>query len=291
MIFEGLYSFPLIEPGQYSVNVESPGFKATAVNGVNVQLQQRARVDVVLEVGETSQRVEVTAEARLLNTEDAAVGQSIESKRIVEVPVAYRNVGHLAVMVPGAGDFRYAHGTHHWIDRENIAKRHRGLARGSRANRSDSVADTGRIDVKEPRYNTMTLTPSLDAIAEFRGQTAAYSAEYGLGGGAQVQIAMKSGTNAFHGTVVRVSSQQRPRCRRLFSNFELAPGETRKNKNALRRHQFGTFLGGPVLLPGYNGRNRTFWSFNYEGRREMSESVATGWFPSAAMRPGISPNS
>jgi hypothetical protein len=56
----------------------------------------------------------------------------------------------------------------------------------------------------------------------------------------------------------------------------------------LRRHQFGTFLGGPVLLPGYNGRNRTFWSFNYEGRREMSESVGTGWFPSPAMRAGDS---
>jgi hypothetical protein len=98
---EGLYSFPLIEPGQYSVNVQMPGFKATAVTGINVQLQQRARVDVVLDVGELSQRVEVTAEARLLNTEDAAVGQSIESKRVVDVPVAYRNVGHLAVMVPG----------------------------------------------------------------------------------------------------------------------------------------------------------------------------------------------
>src|SRR3954454_12795395 len=98
---EGLYSFPLIEPGQYRVNVEMAGFKATAVSGINVQLQQRARVDVVLDVGEISQRVEVTADARLLNTEDAAVGQSIESKRVVEVPVAYRNVGHLAVMVPG----------------------------------------------------------------------------------------------------------------------------------------------------------------------------------------------
>jgi hypothetical protein len=64
---EGLYSFPLIEPGQYSVNVEMAGFKATAITGINVQLQQRARVDVVLDVGEISQRVEVTADARLLN--------------------------------------------------------------------------------------------------------------------------------------------------------------------------------------------------------------------------------
>jgi hypothetical protein len=94
-------------------------------------------------------------------------------------------------------------------------------------------------------------------------QTAAYSAEYGLGGGAQVQVAMKSGTNAFHGTVYEFHRNSALDAEDYFLNFELAPGEARRNKNALRRHQFGTFLSGPVVLPGYDGRNRTFWSFNY----------------------------
>ncbi len=282
---EGLYSFPLIEPGQYNVNVELSGFKPTSVRGVNVQLQQRARVDVVLEVGESSQRVEVTAEARLLNTEDAAVGQSIESKRVVEVPVAYRNVGHLAVMVPGVTFGTRMGRTTGSTGRTSPSGTAVSLVAHGQTDQTQSLTLDG-IDVKEPRYNTMTLTPSLDAIAEFRVQTAAYSAEYGLGGGAQVQIAMKSGTNAFHGTVYEFHRNSALDAEDYFLNFELAPGEARKNKNALRRHQFGTFLGGPVLLPGYNGRNKTFWSFNYEGRREMSESVATGWFPSAAMRGG-----
>ncbi len=254
------------------------------MNGINVQLQQRARVDVVLEVGEISQRVEVTAEARLLNTEDAAVGQSIESKRIVEVPVAYRNVGHLAVMVPGVTFGTRMGRTTGSTGRTSPSGTAVSLVAHGQTDQTQSLTLDG-IDVKEPRYNTMTLTPSLDAIAEFRVQTAAYSAEYGLGGGAQVQIAMKSGTNAFHGTVFEFHRNSALDAEDYFLNFELAPGETRKNKNAFRRHQFGTFLGGPVLLPGYNGRNRTFWSFNYEGRRELSESVATGWFPSAAMRP------
>ncbi len=282
---EGLYSFPLIEPGQYSVNVEMPGFKATSVSSINVQLQQRARVDVVLDVGEVSQRVEVTAEARLLNTEDAAVGQSIESKRVVEVPVAYRNVGHLAVMVPGVTFGTRMGRTTGSTGRTSPSGTAVSLVSHGQTDQTQSLTLDG-IDVKEPRYNTMTLTPSLDAIAEFRVQTAAYSAEYGLGGGAQVQIAMKSGTNTFHGSLYEFHRNSALDAEDYFLNFELAPGEARKNKNALRRHQFGTFLGGPVLLPGYDGRNRTFWSFNYEGRREMSESVATGWFPSAAMRTG-----
>ena len=220
-----------------------------------------------------------------MNTEDAAVGQSIESKRVVEVPVAYRNVGHLAVMVPGVTFGTRMGRTTGSTGRTSPSGTAVSLVAHGQTDQTQSLTLDG-IDVKEPRYNTMTLTPSLDAIAEFRVQTAAYSAEYGLGGGAQVQIAMKSGTNAFHGTVYEFHRNSALDAEDYFLNFELAPGETRRNKNALRRHEFGTFLGGPVLLPGYNGRDRTFWSFNYEGRRELSESVATGWFPSAAMRSG-----
>ena len=98
---EGNYSFPLIEPGDYRVDVRVSGFKSTTISNINVLLQQRARVNVTLEIGQLSQQVEVTAEARLLSTEDAAVGQNIESQRVVELPVGYRNIGHLAITVPG----------------------------------------------------------------------------------------------------------------------------------------------------------------------------------------------
>lgn len=282
---EGLYSFPLIEPGTYRVTVELAGFRSTTVSQVNVQLQQRARVDVTLEVGDVTQTVEVTAEARLLNTEDAAVGQSIESKRVVDIPVAYRNIGHLAVMVPGVTFGTRMGRSTGSTGRTSPSGTAVALVAHGQTDQTQSLTLDG-IDVKEPRYNTMTLTPSIDAIAEFKVQTAAYSAEYGLGGGAQVQIAMKSGTNAFHGSLYEFHRNSALDAEDYFLNFELAPTEARRNKNALRRHQFGTFLGGPVMLPWYDGRNRTFWSFNYEGRREMSESVATGWFPSAAMRNG-----
>jgi hypothetical protein len=282
---QGLYSFPLIEPGEYRITVEAPGFKITNISNIDVLLQQRARVDVALEVGDLTQQIEVTGERRLLNTEDAAVGQNIESKRVVDLPVGYRNVGHLAIMVPGVtfGN-RMGRGTGA-SGRTSPSGTVVYLSANGQSGDTQGITLDG-IDIKEPRYNQMTLTPSLDAISEFKVQTAAYSAEFGLAGGAQVQIAMKSGTNQFHGSVYEFLRNSKMDAEDYFLNFQLAPGEERKPKNALRRNQFGAFLSGPVILPGYNGRNRTFWSFNYEGRREVSEAPATGWFPSEEMKRG-----
>ena len=98
---DGIYLFPLVETGDYGVEVRMAGFKSMRISNIDVLFQQRARVNVTLEVGQLTQAVEVKAEARLLNTEDAAVGQNIESQRIVELPVGYRNVAHLAITIPG----------------------------------------------------------------------------------------------------------------------------------------------------------------------------------------------
>ena len=117
------------------------------------------------------------------------------------------------------------------------------------------------VDVKEPRYNTMTLVPSLDAIAEFKIQTASYTAEYGLSSGPQVQVVTKSGTNQFHGSAHEYLRNQVLDARNYFLNFQLPVGATPQEKSPFRRNLFGVFLGGPVIVPYYNGRNRTFWSF------------------------------
>src|SRR5436309_945593 len=138
-----------------------------------------------------------------------------------------------------------------------------------------------------PLYNISSFTPSIDAIEEFKVQTGSYSAEFGQSSGARVEVSLKSGTNQFHGTLYEFLRNNALDAENYFLNFELAPTEVRKPKNAFRRNQFGAFASGPVLIPKlYNGRNRTFWSFNYEGRREMIESPTTAWFPTPAMRNG-----
>ena len=282
---EGNYAFPLIEPGQYKVVVSVKGFKTTTISNFNVLYQQRARVDVALQVGELNQTVEVTAEARLLNTEDAAVGQNIESKRVVDLPVAYRSVGQLALLVPGVSFGTRMGRATGATGRTSPTGTAVALVAHGQTDQTQGVTLDG-VDVKEPRYNTMTLVPSLDAIAEFKIQTAAYSAEYGLSSGAQVQIVMKSGTNGFHGAAFEYLRNQVLDAENYFLNFQLAQGQARNQKSPFRRNLFGAFLSGPVILPHYNGRNRTFWSFNYEGRRELSQSITTAWFPSNAMRNG-----
>ena len=283
---EGIYRFPLVDPADYRIEVRMAGFKSAKISNIDVLFQQRARVDVTLEVGQLTQTVEVQAEARLLNTEDAAVGQNIDSQRIVELPVGYRNVAHLAITIPGVqfgpGMGRSAGNGARTSPNGSTVE----LVAHGQPGQTQGVTLDG-TDVKEPRYNRMTLTPALDALEEFKVQTAAYSAEYGFSGGAQIQMVMKSGTNQFHGTMYEFLRNSALDAENYFLNFELAPTEKRKNKNAFRRNQFGAFAGGPVFIPKlYNGRNRTFWSFNYEGRREMSETPTTAWFPNTAMKNG-----
>jgi len=276
--------FPAIEPGEYRVNATLPGFKPVTVTGVNVQYQQRARVDITLELGELTDEIEVVSDAVLLNTEDVASSLNIETERVVELPTLDRNVGHLAVLTPGV-TFGGRMGATHGRGGQTPPGTTVALVAHGQHEINQNITLDG-IDAKEPRIHTMSLMPSLDAVQEFTVQSAAYSAEYGLGGGAQVQLSMKSGTNDFHGSIYEFHRNSALDAEDYFLNFELAPGEERRDKDKFRSHRFGAFLSGPVILPGYDGRNRTFWSFNYEGRRELDDQLETAWFPSDAMRAG-----
>jgi hypothetical protein len=138
----------------------------------------------------------------------------------------------------------------------------------------------------EPLVNQVLFNPSIDAIEEVKIQTGSVSAEYGQNNGAVVQIALKAGTNDFHGTFFNFMRNNVLDARDYFLNFEVPDGTPLRKKNALRRNQFGTWLAGPVMLPGYNGKDRTFWSFNYEGVRQTIENVRRGDF-SALLTPLI----
>ena len=142
------------------------------------------------------------------------------------------------------------------------------------------------MDAKSYRNNITAFTPSIEAIEEFKVQTSSYSAEYGQGSGAIVEISMKSGTNRLHGTMFEFLRNDQLDAEDYFLNFGRPAGAGRLHKNRLRRNQFGAVISGPVVLPGYNGRNRTFWAFDFEARRENSETVATAFFPPLAFRNG-----
>ena len=225
-----------------------------------------------MEVGEITQTVEVQAAAVALKTDDAAVGQVIDNKRVVELPINGRNIASLAVLTPGvqygvrmgydgAGTGAYP------IPGSLVAVSANGQREVNQQVTLDGVIAT------EPRVNTMVFSPSIDAIEEFKVQTSSYSAEYGQNNGAIVQVAMKSGTNQFHGTVYEFYRDSALSARDYF----LAPGA---KKNRIHRNQFGAFASGPAI------KDKTFWSFNYEGRREVQEIVQTGLLVPGGLPPG-----
>jgi outer membrane receptor protein involved in Fe transport len=280
----GEYIFRLIEIGDYTVRCEMQGFKIETVTGLRVQIQQKARVDITLQLGQISESVEVTAAAVALKTEDATVGQVIENRRIIELPLNGRNLNQLAALVPGV-QFGNRAGLNDGQGGFPIPGATIGVSANGQRELNGIVSLDG-VDAKSYRNNVTAFTPSIEAIEEFKVQTGSYSAEYGQGSGAIIEISMKSGTNQLHGTVFEFLRNDKLDAETYFLNFGRPASAGRLPKDRLRRNQFGGVVSGPVVLPGYNGRNRTFWAFDYEARREMRETVSTAFFPPLSFRNG-----
>jgi Carboxypeptidase regulatory-like domain/TonB dependent receptor-like, beta-barrel len=267
----GNYIFPLLDVGEYEVTCSAPGFKTDVRQGVVLQLQQKARVDFQMEVGAQSEIVEIRGAAPLLRTEDATLGSVVDSKRVVELPLNGRHFGQLATLMPGVtfGVSRIG------VDGQGgtpIPGQTVQIAANGQRDIQQHVTMDGVV-ATEPRINTMSFTPSIEAIEEFKVQSAVYSAEYGMNSGAQVNVAIKSGTNEFHGTVFEFVRNDMFDARGFFR-----PPDQPKNK--LRRNQYGTVLSGPIV------HDKTFWLFNWEARRERRATPALASVPTLAMRAG-----
>jgi hypothetical protein len=281
----GLYNFPLVPVGDYEVSVELQGFKTETVRNIRVETAAQVRVDFKLEVGSVTETVEVTAHSVLLNTENPTVGGVIENKRIIDLPLNGRNVVQLAVLVPGV-QFGERTGRGDGLGGFPIPGSSFSVSANGQRETHQVVSIDG-IDAKDPRIHITNFVPSVEAIEEFKIQTNAYSAEYGFGGGANVQITMKSGTNGFHGTLFHFLRNDAFDAENYFLNFERPAGVERLPKDRLRRNQYGLVVSGPVYIPKvYNGQNKTFWAFNFERRRDNIEAVQTAWWPHQEFRNG-----
>ncbi len=276
----GNYSFPLIEIGDYTVTVAMEGFKSQVKTGVHVEYQQKARVNVRIEVGAITDRVEVQATGVELKTDDASLGSTIDQTRVVELPTVNRNFASLVILTPGV-QFGTRMGLSPLSTAGSFFPGATQISANGQRDANQRVTLDGVI-ASEPLVNTVYFNPSIDAIEEVKVQTGSYSAEYGMNNGANIQIALKSGTNQLHGAFFEFMRNDAADARDYFLNFQLPAGSAQQSKNRLRRNQFGTWLAGPVMLPFYKGKDKTFWSFNFEGTRETQESVQQGfWFPAA----------
>src|SRR5881296_3578781 len=281
----GNYSFPLIQVGNYDLKVEMTGFKTETVKSIRVETAAQVREDVKLQVGQVSETVEVTASAVTLNTENATTGGVIENKRIIDLPLNGRNVVNLAVLVPGV-QYGIRTGSADGLGGFPIPGSGFSVIANGQREIHQFVSLDG-TDAKDPRIHITNFVPSVEAIEEFKIQTNAFTAEYGFSGGAHTTITMKSGTNRLRGTLFEFLRNDVFDAENYFLNFELAPGQERKKKDALRRNQFGLVLSGPVLIPKlYDGKNKTFWAFNWESRRDRIETVSETFWPNDAFRSG-----
>ena len=281
----GLYNFPLIQVGNYEVKVEMQGFKSETVRNIRVETAAQLRQDFRLEVGTVTESVEVSANAVTLNTENATVGGVIENKRIIDLPLNGRNMVGLAVLVPGV---QFGERTGRGDGLGGFPIPGSGFSVSANGQReTHQVVSLDGVDAKDPRVHITNFVPSIEAIEEFKIQTNAFTAEYGFGGGANVQITMKSGTNDLHGTFFEFVRNNIFDAEHYFLNFERPSNLERLKQNTLRRNQFGFVLSGPVIIPKlYNGKNKSFWAFNMEYRLDRVAAVQNATFPLDNFRRG-----
>lgn len=271
----GNYIFPLLSIGEYELTVSAAGFKSEVRTGIVLQLQQKARLDFTLQVGQQVERVEVAASAPLLRTEDATLGSVVENKRIVELPLNGRNFAQLATLMPGVnfGASRMgANGQGTIASVLAMPGQIAGISANGQRDANQNITLDGVVAV-DSHHSAMLFSPSIEAIEEFKIQSAVYSAEYGMNSGAQANLAIKSGTNNFHGTGFEFVRNDTFDARGFF----LSPTAS---KNKLRRNQYGGVISGPIV------KDRTFFTANYEGRRERRGSPGVTAVPTLAMRNG-----
>ena len=250
-----------------------------------LQVNQRARVDVALEVGGIEETTTVVAEAPLLRTDSSEVGTVIEERAIKELPLNGRNFATLVYLTPGitpgqAGENLSGASTFNPRGASNFN------ALGHQANANAWLIDG--IDNNEYTFNTVIIAPSVEQVREFKVLSGVFSAEFGRGAGV-VSVATKSGSNMLHGTVFEYLRNDAFDARNFFVRkvAQADGGLVKDPKPPLDRHQFGGAVGGPLVIPGlYDGHNRTFFFADYAGLKEKRGQVFVNTVPTAQTRIG-----
>jgi hypothetical protein len=252
----GVYIRPLLKAGNYTVEVEAPGFRKAIQRDVLLGSGDRVGVNIQLTVGEVTQAIEVTSAAPLLQTESTALGNTMQARTVSELPLGgQRKFAFLAPLAPGV------------VPAEQGARDAAGggfSANGVRSNGQNNFLLNGvdnNVNVIDFINQTAyVIGPSVEAIGEMKVVTNGYSAEYGRGAGGVVNVTIKSGTNEIHGTVFEFLQNDK------FNANTWERNRAGAARPYVRQNQFGVAIGGPII------KNRTFWFADYQGTRVRSLS-------------------
>jgi len=255
----GEFNVPFLQPGQYTVTATAGGFKSKTLNDMTLQVDQKMNLRITLDVGSSTETVEVTGAAPLVDSASSSLGQVIANKQILDLPLNGRNAFALGLLsgnttpmfgmgsnlpfIAGGGRFSANEVTLDGVD-------------------NNTVSNAGSIG-----RNGIAFVPSVDAVQEFKVKTSTFSAEFGHAAGAVVNATIKSGTNQFHGTLFEFLRNNVLDANNFFTN---AAGQPRA---PFHQNQFGFALGGPVWIPKvYKGHNRTFFFADYQGTRQSTSA-------------------
>ena len=271
----GDYAFPSLSPGVYRIRMEHSGFKGITSDTIEVQVQQAVRFDATLQVGQVSDTIEVSANADLLQAENATVGAVVDNKMINELPLNGRQYLNLVSLAPNVNTLAPAAGQA--ASRQGGDRAAQAISTGGQRIMFDYYTLDG-VNNTDPNFNTYVALPSIDAIQEFKVQIGVYPAEFGHQS-TQVNVLTKSGGNAYHGALFEFLRNNKmdavPYAFSAAQHVATAP---------LKWNDFGFELDGPVRIPKiYNGRDKLFFMSNYEALRRRQDFTANYTLPTAAM--------
>jgi hypothetical protein len=268
----GFYVVKPLPPGRYRITASLAGFQRYVLGPFPIATQQKASLNIPLEVGEVTESVTVTGKEQLLQTTTSTLSGVVENRRIIDLPLNGRNVYSLAALTPGVFPRLPADG----VDGEGFHLISSFTVNGGRdvsnAILMDGVPVTMNTNLSN--RNGGSALPTVEGVEEFRIQTNAYSADYGRSGGGVLTIATKSGTNEFHGSAFDFLRNNRMDANNFFAN------RSGQELGTFQRNEFGGSIGGPIV------KNKIFFFETYEGRRQRSQNLAQFTLPTEQQMAG-----
>ncbi len=263
----GIYTFSPVRLGHYKVIVTAPGFSTTTQENVTVAVGQDEKVNVQLKTGSTNESVTVSTAPPQLQADESSVGQVIDEHTIVSLPLNGRNFTFLAQLSAGVNTAQ--------ADTRGNAASGAFTANGLQPAQNNYLLDGIDNNSNAADFlngTNFVILPPVDAIAEFKVQTADFSAELGRSAGAVLNATIKSGTNAIHGSVWEFFRNDKLDAADWFEN------NNRVKKGKLRQNQFGASIGGPIF------KNKLFYFGDYEGLRRVQGTILNGSVPTLLER-------
>ena len=268
---DGLYSFTLLPPAVYTLIVDVSGFKDYKQHGISLEAGQTAQQNIRLAVGATSETIEVTAQAPLLNADNANISSDISARQLAETPLNLRNIISLAELNSSVSNTAEeqvvgAPGISGSADQDVSFLNFGGTFFGTAQYLLDGTWDT-RVD-----WGGVLYVPSIDDVQEFKIQTNAFTAQYGWSSGNVINVVTKSGTNQIHGDAWEFYRNSSYDSRYYFNNGSQPP---------FHRNQFGATIGGPII------KNKLYFFAYYEGLRQATPATFLATMPTSNERTGV----